>query len=226
MLASIQDLLNEGLLDSSPTFDFTNFLYSMIAVFVLSLVILGVYKKSYQTTVYNRSFAISLPVTAMITAMIIATVSSNIMLSLGMVGALSIVRFRTAIKNPYDTVFMFWSVGLGITGGANLILIAIVSTLLITTMIFMLIQLEFFIDSYFLIIRVDSLENEEEILSKVKDIYKSYTLRNKTVKNGKLDLTLEVRNKQDKSVMVNEIAAIKHVNSVMLLSHNGDYISE
>lgn len=226
MLTSFQDLLGDGVLQNTSNFNFENFIFSMISVFLLSFVILFVYKKSYQTTVYNKSFAISLPVTTLITATIIATVSSNIMLSLGMVGALSIVRFRTAIKNPYDTVFMFWSVGLGITAGANLVVIAFVSTLLISLMVLLLCKFEFFTESYFLIIRIDSVEKEEDVLLKVQDIFNKYTLRNKTVKNGKLDLTLEVRGKQEKSTLVNDIAAMDNVNSVVLLSHNGDYISE
>jgi len=201
-------------------------IFIIFAVFLLSLVILFVYKRSYQTTVYNKSLAISIPVIAMIISVIIISVSSNIILSLGMVGALSIVRFRTAIKNPFDTVFVFWAVGLGVTAGAGLMTVALASTILIGAAIFMLLAMEVFVQSYYLIIRCDNVDNEEMILKNVKEIYGKYSLRNKTVRNNTLDVTLEVRSKEEKTTMVNKLAKIDGVSSVVLLSHQGDYISE
>ena len=200
--------------------------FVIFAVFGLSLVILFTYKRTYQTTVYNKSFAVSLPLLAMITSTIIITVSSNIILSLGMVGALSIVRFRTAIKNPLDTVFMFWAVGLGITAGAGFVVIAAISTVIIALALFALISLELFVQSYFLIVRADSYAREEQILELVKEVYGKFTLRNKTVKKNQLDLTFEVRSKEDKYTLINEIQDIEGVKSVILLSHQGDYIAE
>lgn len=200
--------------------------FTILSVFILSLIILFTYKNSYQTTVYNRSFAISLPIVAMVTSVIIISVSSNIILSLGMVGALSIVRFRTALKNPFDTVFMFWAVGLGITSGAGLVLIAFLSTILISSAIFILIALEVFVTSYFLIIRADSTEDEELIFEKITEIYGKHTLRNKTIKNNSLDLTIEIKSKDKKYDQVNKIKEIKSVKSIVLLSHQGDYISD
>jgi uncharacterized membrane protein YhiD involved in acid resistance len=166
-----------------------------------------------------------------------------------MVGALSIVRFRTAIKNPYDTVFMFWSVGLGITVGANLIIVALLSTIAIGIAILLLTSLELLADSYFLIIRIENKEFEQEVYDKISEIYKKYSLKNKTVKNKSVDLTLEVRSRYEthrqkksfketiqsifkpskqpnKELLINQIADIESVSSVCLLSHNGDYISE
>lgn len=203
-----------------------NIIAIVIIVFLASILILAVYKRTYQTTVYNRSFAISLPLLSMITAVIIIAVSSNLLLSLGMVGALSIVRFRTAIKNPLDTVFVFWAVGLGITAGANLLILAIASTLLISITLYLLVKFELLMNSYFLIIRAGSYQDETEILDNVKGIYGKFTLRNKTVKKDQLDLTLEVRSKEDKYTLINQIQDIESVRSVILLSHQGDYISE
>lgn len=223
----LENLLGENFAseyNSSVTWDVL--LFVIIVVFVLSLVILLTYKRTFQTTVYNKSFAVSLPILAMVTSVIIITVSSNIILSLGMVGALSIVRFRTAIKNPLDTVFMFWAVGLGITAGAGQIIVAIISTVIIAAVLFLLLWLEVFVDSHFLIIRAGAKEDEEAILTQVKEIYGRYTLRNKTVKKESLDLTLEVRSKKDKTTLINKIHDIESVRSVILLSHNGDYIAE
>ena len=222
------DFFNQDIIDlyNAQNVSLDRIVFNILIVFVLSLIILYTYKKSYQTTVYNRSFAIGLPIIAMITTVIIISVASNIILSLGMVGALSIVRFRTALKNPFDTVFMFWAIGLGITVGAGLILVALISTVIIALAVFALIALEVFVSSYFLIIRANSSESEEAILAQVKEIYGKYTLKNKTVKDNSVDLTLEVRAKEDKSILVNKIKEIPSVRSVILLSHNGDYISE
>jgi uncharacterized membrane protein YhiD involved in acid resistance len=228
MLVSFSDLFNQNIIDlyNSQNVSLEAIIFNIIIAFLLSLLILFTYKKSYQTTVYNRSFAVSLPIVAMVTSVIIISVASNIILSLGMVGALSIVRFRTAIKNPFDTVFMFWAVGLGITVGAGLILVAAISTLAVSLAVFALVALEVFTSSYFLIIRADSTINEEAILNEVEEIYGKYSLRNKTVKENVLDLTIEVRSKEDKTLLINKIKDIKSVKSVILLSHQGDYISE
>ena len=228
MLVSFSDLINQDIIDlyGSQNISLESIIFNIIVVFLLSLVILLTYKKSYQTTVYNRSFAVGLPILSMVTSVIIISVASNIILSLGMVGALSIVRFRTAIKNPFDTVFMFWAVGLGITVGAGLIIVALISTIMIAGAIFALIALEVFVSSYFLIIRTTSTKNEEAIVQEVGYIYGKFTLKNKTVKDNSMDLTFEVRSKQDKSIMINKIKEIETVKSVILLSHNGDYISE
>jgi|LGOV01.1.fsa_nt_gb uncharacterized membrane protein YhiD involved in acid resistance len=228
MLVSFTDLINPDILNlySTENIRVETIVFNVLVVFLLSLIILYTYKQSYQTTVYNRSFAIGLPIIAMVTSVIIISVASNIILSLGMVGALSIVRFRTALKNPFDTVFMFWAVGLGITVGAGLIIVALISTIMIAGAIFALIALEVFVSSYFLIIRTTSTKNEEAIVQEVGYIYGKFTLKNKTVKDNSMDLTFEVRSKQDKSIMINKIKEIETVKSVILLSHNGDYISE
>ncbi len=226
MQSIIEQLFGSDVNTYTSSVDPLAIMFTILSVFALSLIILFTYKKSYQTTVYNRSFAISLPVTAMVTSVIIISVSSNIILSLGMVGALSIVRFRTALKNPFDTVFMFWAVGLGITSGAGLVFIAVISTVLISASIFALIALEIFVSSYFLIIRADSTSEEELIIDKITEIYGKHTLRNKTIKDNSLDLTIEVRSKDKKYSRVNELKEIKSVKSIILLSHQGDYISE
>lgn len=228
MLVSIQEFFSQDIIElyNEQGVSLSDVTVNILWVFLFSLIILFVYKRSYQTTVYNRSFALSLPIASMVTSVIIISVASNIILSLGMVGALSIVRFRTALKNPFDTVFMFWSIGLGITVGAGLILIAGISTVLISVAIILLTALEVFTSSYFLIIRTSSTEHEGAILKEVKNIYGTYTLKNKTVRKDKIDLTLEVRSRENKSVLVNKIATIETVSSVVLLSHTGDYISE
>lgn len=225
---SFSDLINQDIIDiyNGQTLHIGIVIFDILMAFLLSLIILFTYRNSYQTTVYNRSFAVGLPVVSMITSVIIISVASNIILSLGMVGALSIVRFRTALKNPFDTVFMFWAIGLGIIIGAGLIWVAIISTIVIAVAVLLLIKLEILVSSYFVIIRAEDATKELEILAEVNKIFGRYTLKNKTVRNNHLDLTLEVRSRDDRTAQVNSIQNIPGVHSVIILSHNGDYISE
>jgi len=197
---------------------------NLLIAFVLSLWVLFIYKLSYQTTVYNKSFAMTLPVSALVTSMVIMAVASNIVLSLGMVGALSIVRFRTAIKNPLDTIFMFWTIGVGITVGANSWLLAVIGSVVIGLCILMVQAIEIFTTPYILIMRVSGEFDEGAILNAVKTLYPKFQVRNKTLLSDKAEFTFEVRGKKDFSKQIDPLKALKGVDQVMLLSYRGDYV--
>ncbi len=197
---------------------------NLLIAFVLSLWVLFIYKLSYQTTVYNKSFAMTLPVSALVTSMVIMAVASNIVLSLGMVGALSIVRFRTAIKNPLDTIFMFWTIGVGITVGANSWLLAVIGSIVIGLCILMVQSIEIFTTPYILIMRVSGEFDEGAILDAVKTLYPKFQVRNKTLLSDKAEFTFEVRGNKDFSKKIDPIKALKGVDQVMLLSYRGDYV--
>ena len=218
---SIIDLLSElDAIELSVTEIILNLLISLL----VSLWVLFIYKLSYQSNVYNKSFAVSLPVSALVTTMVIMAVSSNVILSLGMVGALSIVRFRTAIKNPLDTIFMFWAIGIGITVGANTTIIAIIASLVIGLSILFVQALELFNSPYILIVALEKEYDEEKLLSTVKDIYPKYQIRNKSIQIEDSEFTFELRGKKDLSERINEIKTVEGVKSVMLLSYKGDYV--
>ncbi len=218
---SIIDLLSElDAIELSVTEIILNLLISLL----VSLWVLFIYKLSYQSNVYNKSFAVSLPVSALVTTMVIMAVSSNVILSLGMVGALSIVRFRTAIKNPLDTIFMFWAIGIGITVGANTTIIAIIASLVIGLSILFVQALELFNSPYILIVALAKEYDEEKLLSTVKDIYPKYQIRNKSIQIEDSEFTFELRGKKDLSERINEIKTVEGVKSVMLLSYKGDYV--
>lgn len=202
----------------------TDILLNLLIVFVLSLFVLVIYKLSYQSNVYNKSFAMSLPVSAMVTAMVIMAVSSNVILSLGMVGALSIVRFRTAIKNPLDTIFMFWAIGIGITVGADTTILAIIGSVVIGGSILFLQALEMFNTPYMLIVSLDKEYNEEELLAEIAKVYPKYQIRNKSIHLQDAEYTFEIRGKKDVAIKVDPIKKINGVRSVMLLSYRGDYV--
>ena len=129
---SAMDTIKKSVLDNfTGQISAGSMLLSLIVAFAIGMFIVYVYRKTYTGVVYSKAYALCIIMLAMVTAMIIRTISSNISLSLGMVGALSIVRFRTAIKEPVDTVFMFWAIAVGIMSGAGLYLIALVATLIL-----------------------------------------------------------------------------------------------
>lgn len=218
---AIEDFLNQI---QAMELSVTEVILNLLIAFVLSLWVLIIYKKSYQTTVYNKSFAMTLPVSALVTSMVIMAVASNIVLSLGMVGALSIVRFRTAIKNPLDTIFMFWTIGIGITVGANSWLLAVIGSIVIGLCILLVQSLELFTTPYILIIKLTGEYSEEELLESIKTVYTKFQVRNKTLIEAKAEYTFEVRGQKDISQRINLIKSLKGVEQVMLLSYRGDYV--
>lgn len=218
---SIIDLLGE--LDAIEL-SITEIILNLLISLLVSLWVLFIYKLSYQSNVYNKSFAMSLPVSALVTTMVIMAVSSNVILSLGMVGALSIVRFRTAIKNPLDTIFMFWAIGIGITVGANTTILSIIGSIVIGLSILFVQALEIFNSPYILIVALEKEYDEEKLIESVKTIYPKYQIRNKSIQKEDSEYTFELRGKKDISDKINGLKNINGVKSVMLLSYKGDYV--
>jgi uncharacterized membrane protein YhiD involved in acid resistance len=193
---------------------------SLVVAFLLGSFIFFVYRKTFRGVVYNHSFNVTLVLMTMITALVIMTISTNIVLSLGMVGALSIVRFRTALKDPLDIVFMFWSIAGGIAVGAGVILIAAMGSIFIALAVFLLTRYKFTDMSYLLIIHHadDATDNVKIQISKLK-----HTLRSKTVRMDHTELVLELKTSGQNTGFVNEIMMIDGVKNVSLVSYNGDY---
>ncbi|MFH0993551.1 MAG: DUF4956 domain-containing protein [bacterium] len=202
----------------------TEIILNLLIALALSLWVLLIYKLSYQTTVYNKSFSMTLPISALVTCMVIMAVASNIILSLGMVGALSIVRFRTAIKNPLDTIFMFWTIGIGITVGAASGLLAVIGSAVIGLSILLVQALEIFTTPYILIVRIEGAFDEDALMAEAKKIYPQYAVRNKSIQKEKAEFTFEVRGKKDISKKIEPLKQLAGVQSVMLLSYRGDYV--
>lgn len=186
----------------------------------VGLFIYYVYQKCYRGVVYSHSFNVTLVLMTMITALVIMTISTNIVLSLGMVGALSIVRFRTAIKDPLDIVFMFWAIAAGIATGATVYAVSIVGSLVLGITVFLLSRSSSRVTAYLLIIHYDETAQGEirRHLSRMKHVLKS-----KTVRKQDVELTVEIKMKGDQTGFVNEISMIEGVRDVAVVSYNGDY---
>ena len=196
-------------------------LLSLAIVCLIALYIFFAYRLLTRRTFYNKNFCISLAALAIITAAIILTIQSSIVISLGMVGALSIVRFRTAIKEPLDLVFLFWSISAGIICGAGLYSLAIIVSLIVTVALLVLDLIPVTKAPMLLIVSTADPDGENALLDVVKKYSKYYRVKSRNVSSGRMDLIVEVRVKEE-AALVKEACALKGMDSVSLLSHDGE----
>jgi len=221
---TFNDVFKKSFMDfgMASTLSVTDVAIILFLTFVIGFFIFYVYKKTYQGVLYSSSFNISLIVIAMVTAMVIIAVRSNVILSLGMVGALSIVRFRTAIKDPMDIVFMFWAIAVGITNGAISFKLSIVGSIMIATAIFVLSKWQTKNLPYLLIVnhRADGKSEVEKYVRKLS----RYNIRSKIVSKDNVELTLEVRIKDDDTGFVDKISKLDGVKNALLVSYSGDKV--
>lgn len=196
---------------------------TLILALLVGLGIFLIYKKTFQGVMYSKTFNTSLVVLSLISATIIIGVTNNIVLSLGMVGALSIVRFRTSIKDPIDVVYMFWSIGSGIIIGGGLYVLAIISFLLIGIVLYMFSHMDVHYNPYLLILSYNQASIEDGIYKILDKELKSYKIKSKTKIPDNYELTIEIRTKSDKTNLVNELDQLEGVKSVAMLSYDGDY---
>lgn len=219
---SFNDAIKKSVLEGFSYADLstTKIMTTLIITFAIALYIFFVYKMVTKSAFYFKSFNISMAIISVVTAGIILAMQSSIVISLGMVGALSIVRFRTAIKDPMDLLFLFWSIGTGIICGAGLYKIAIILAVLVTVGILILDMLPVRISPYLLIVNADSKELEDSILDLVK-AKGAYKVKSKNITAKGMDMILEVRSKNEKE-LVDQLSELEGVSSVSLLAHDGE----
>jgi len=222
---TFSDVFKSSFLDRATEFAMVDFVIAMALSFALGLFIFFVYKKTYNGVMYSESFGLSLMAMCMITTLVILAVTSNIVLSLGMVGALSIVRFRTAIKEPMDIVYLFWAIAVGIVLGAGLIPLAVFGSLFVGVILYIFVNRKTTDRPYILILNCESRVVEKQVLGVLEDKLKRQVLKSKTVSKNGIEMTFEVRLKDDNSEFVNELSETDGVNNVVLVSYNGDYMS-
>lgn len=221
---NFSDIFKNNFLDNAVTnFSLVDVALTLLISFLLGLFIYVVYKKTFNSVMYSKNFNVSLVAMSMITTLIIMGVTSNIVLSLGMVGALSIVRFRTAVKDPMDIVFLFWAIAVGIVTGAGLYLLAITGSLVVGLMLIVFTSKTMREIPYMLVVNCNHTEAEKELLEKLDGVVKRMNIKSKAVRGGQgIELTVEVRLKNDKTEFVNELSTIEGVNDVVLVSYNGE----
>lgn len=220
---SFSDIFKRSFLDGFANTEITlnHIIIVLVTTCILALYIFVVYRLLVKNTFYSKSFNISIAAIAIITASIILTVQSSIVISLGMVGALSIVRFRTAIKDPMDLVFLFWAISIGIICGAGMVEIAICTSLVLTAGIFILNQFPVARAPKILIVNTENRLLEREILEIVQKYSRLYKVKSRTVRPDKLDMVIELRVK-DESLLVEELAAVEQIGIISLLDHDGE----
>ena len=222
---TFSDIFKSSFLDRATEFAIVDFVIAMALSFALGLFIFYIYKKTYNGVMYSESFGISLMAMSMITTLVILAVTSNIVLSLGMVGALSIVRFRTAIKEPMDIAYLFWAIAVGIVLGAGLIPLAVFGSVFVGVILYVFVNRKITDHPYILIMNCKNKEAEKQALAMLQNKVKKQVLKSKTVSKSGIEMTLEVRLKGDDSDFVNEVSETEGVDNVVLVSYNGDYMS-
>lgn len=192
--------------------------------FALGLFIFFVYKKTYMGVMYSSSFGVTLIALTMISTVVILAVTSNVVLSLGMVGALSIVRFRAAIKEPLEIAFLFWAIAVGIVLAAGLIILAVVGSAVIGLVLIVFVNRRSWLDPYIVVLDCDGSESEREATDFLKKSVTKCSVKSKTVQAGAIELNVEVRMKSGDTGFVNELSAIPGVRSAVLVSYNDEYM--
>lgn len=195
--------------------------FCMLVTLVIAIYIYAFYRVINQAAFYNKSFNISLVAMALITAAIILTLQSNIVISLGMVGALSIVRFRTAVKDPMDLVFLFWSISTGIICGAGIAVIALISSIIISIVILILNYIPSSKGNMILLVNSETNDNEEAIIEIVEAYCKRYQVRSRNLKADRMDMVIEISVKNERE-FVKEVMEVEGVFSASLLAHDGE----
>ena len=230
---SFNDIFKKKFIDvfnarADETFNIYTILFAFLFSLILGIFIYFVYKYTFGGVMYSRNFNISLFGLTIISTFVILAISSNVVLSLGMVGALSIVRFRTAIKDPMDLVFLFWAIGAGIVTGAQAYALAVIGSFIIGAIIFFTSQnfTLFAVDSPYLIIVNCAVQTSEEIcISIIKKHSVKTRLKSKIVSAGKgTELIYEIRTKADNTKFINDLTTVPGVINASLVSYNGEYL--
>ena len=222
---SFSDIFKSSFLENVNAVSLLDMALAMVLAFGVGLFIFFVYKKTFAGVMYSASFGVTLVALTMITTLVILAVTSNVVLSLGMVGALSIVRFRTAIKEPLDIAFLFWAIAVGIVLAAGMIPLAVFGSVLIGVILLIFANRSDTTKPYIVVLSCDGPASEEAAMALVRENTKRCVVKSKSVQRGLAELNLEVRLHGGDTDFINTLAELKGVQSAVLVSYNGDYMS-
>lgn len=218
------DIFKSGFLENVASVSVFDMILTIALSFGIGVFIFLVYKKTYRGVMYSAGFGTTLIALTMITAIVILAVTSNVVLSLGMVGALSIVRFRTAIKDPLDITFLFWSIGAGIILAAGMIPLAIIGSVCIGIILLVFVNKTSNTHPYMVILNCT--DHDAEVKAKeflIKNAIRA-TVKSKSAVKGAVELNVEVRLKEDDTDFISILSEMPGVNSAVIVSYNGDYM--
>ena len=218
------DIFKSSFIENIASVSLLDMALALVLAFGIGLFIYFVYKKTFAGVMYSSSFGVSLIAMTMITTVVILAVTSNVVLSLGMVGALSIVRFRTAIKEPLDICFLFWSIGAGIVLAAGMIPLAVIGSVIIGVILLVFVNKKSHSNPYIVVVRCDNHDSEVKAKAFLDGKTERCVIKSKSAQKGEIELNMEIRLKDDNTDFVNELADMNGVQSAVLVSYNGDYM--
>ena len=223
-MTTFNDIFKSSFLENVTSVSLPDMAVSLLLAFALGLFIFLIYKKTYQGVMYSASFGVTLLALTMITNLVILAVTSNVVLSLGMVGALSIVRFRTAIKEPLDIAFLFWAIAGGIVLAAGMLPLAIIGSVLIGVILLIFVNKKSHSNPYIVVLRCGNQKAEEAACRFLREQTMRMSVKSKSVEAGCIELNLEIRLKKDDTAFINQLAGMQDVQNAVLVSYNGDYM--
>ncbi|MBQ8306819.1 MAG: DUF4956 domain-containing protein [Blautia sp.] len=221
---TFNDIFKSSFLDNVTAVSIVDMVLAMVLAFCLGLFIFFIYKKTYSGVMYSSSFGVTLIALTMISTLVILAVTSNVVLSLGMVGALSIVRFRTAIKEPLDIAFLFWAIAAGIVLAAGMIPLAVFGSVLIGVILLLFVNRKSHSDPYILVVTCSDHESEKAAMEYLDTKVQKSVVKSKTVQKGQIELNLEIRLADDNTDFINELAELPGIGHAVLVSYNGEYM--
>lgn len=221
---SFTDIFKSSFLENVTSVSILDMVLALVLAFGIGMFIFLIYKKTYAGVMYSSSFGVTLVALTMITTLVILAVTSNVVLSLGMVGALSIVRFRTAIKEPMDIAFLFWAIAVGIVLAAGMIPLAVFGSVVIGIILLIFANRKDHSNPYIVVISCDGSASEKAAEELLRNNTKKCTVKSKTARKDSVELNIEVRLKDDNTDFINTLADLQGVQSAVLVSYNGDYM--
>ena len=221
---SFQDMFKSSFLENVTEFSLLDTCIGLAVALLVGLFIFMIYKKTLTGVLYSDGFALTLVGLSLVTTLVIMAVTSNVVLSLGMVGALSIVRFRTAIKEPVEIVFLFWSLAVGIVIGAGMIPLAIIGSAIIGVILLLFANRKIRKQPYILVVSCKDEAAEQRITEILAKAVEYYTVKSKTVNAAGIEFTAELRTKDAETAFVNRITELEGVGNATLVSYNGEYM--
>ncbi len=221
---TFNDIFKSSFLENVTGVSLVDTAIALVLAFLIGMFIFFVYQRTFQGVMYSSSFGVTLVALTMITTIVILAVTSNVVLSLGMVGALSIVRFRTAIKEPLDIAFLFWSIAVGIVLAAGLIPLATVGSVLVGIVLLVMVNKKPHLNPYIVVVHCDGDASERAACDLLSRCCKKSVVKSKSVRAGEVELNMEVRLANDSTDFVNDLAALPGVTDAVLVSYNGDYL--
>ena len=221
---NFNDIFKSSFLENVTSVSMLDMIVALALAFCLGLFIFMIYKKTYQGVMYSSSFGVTLVALTMITTVVILAVTSNVVLSLGMVGALSIVRFRTAIKEPLDIAFLFWAIAVGIVLAAGMIPLAVIGSVVIGVMLLVFVNKKSRCNPYIVVLQCADHAGETAAVQYLSGQTDKCVVKSKTARKDLVELNLEIRLKDDNTDFVNTLAEMPGVHSAVLVSYNGEYM--